>query len=128
MYGHPISVQYMRKTILIGFISHIHKVNVHSNLSSGGMMSKKTDKNIFLSGSSVYLKKKCETGECLPDVHTVKTCVKWPLSKGRKLVFKTNYRLMQVKSIAECSEGSILQYYRPALSYHLSLRSMFCLF
>ena len=31
--------------------------------------------------------------------------------KDRKLVFKTNYGLMQVKSIAECSEGSILQYF-----------------
>ena len=31
---------------------------------------------------------------------------------------KTNYRLMQVKSIAECSKGSILQYFRPSLSYH----------
>ena len=29
---------------------------------------------------------------------------------------------MQVKSIAECSKGSILQYFRPSLSYHLSLR------
>ena len=35
---------------------------------------------------------------------------------------------MQVKSIAECSNGSILQYFRPSLSYHLSLRSLFCLF
>ena len=28
---------------------------------------------------------------------------------------------MQVKRIAECSKGSILQYFRPSLSYHLSL-------
>ena len=35
---------------------------------------------------------------------------------------------MQVKSFAECSTGSILQYLRPSLSYHLSLRSLFCLF
>ena len=35
---------------------------------------------------------------------------------------------MQVKSIAECSKGSILQYFRPSLSYCLSLRSLFCLF
>ena len=35
---------------------------------------------------------------------------------------------MQVKSIAECSKGSILQYFRPALSYQVSLRSLFCLF
>ena len=30
--------------------------------------------------------------------------------------------------IAECSKGSILQYFRPSLSYHLSLRSLLCLF
>ena len=49
-------------------------------------------------------------------------------SKRRpKIVFKTDYRLMQVKSIAECSKGSILQYFRPSLRYHLSLRSLFCL-
>ena len=41
---------------------------------------------------------------------------------------KTNYRLMQVKSIAECSKGSILQSFRPSLSYHLLLGSLFCLF
>ena len=35
---------------------------------------------------------------------------------------------MQVKSIAECSKESILQYFRPSLSFHLSLRSLFCLF
>ena len=36
---------------------------------------------------------------------------------------KTNYRLMQVKSIAECSKGSILQYFRPSLTYHLSFNN-----
>ena len=35
---------------------------------------------------------------------------------------------MQVKSTAECSKGSTLQYFRPLLSYHLSLISLFCLF
>ena len=35
---------------------------------------------------------------------------------------------MQVKSIAECSKGSILQYFRPSLSYHLSLSHLFYLF
>ena len=44
--------------------------------------------------------------------------------KDQKLVFKTNYRLMQVKSIAECSKWSNLQYFRPSLSYHLPLRSL----
>ena len=47
----------------------------------------------------------------------------------RKMFIVTEYAaLMQVKSIAECSKGSILQYFRPSLSYHLSLRSFFCLF
>ena len=35
--------------------------------------------------------------------------------------------LMQVKGTAECSKGSMLQYFRPSLSYHLSSRSLFCL-
>ena len=35
---------------------------------------------------------------------------------------------MQVKSIAERSKGSILQYFQPSLGYQLSLRSLFCLF
>ena len=35
---------------------------------------------------------------------------------------------MQDKSIAECPNGSILQYFQPSLSYHLSLRSWFCIF
>ena len=37
------------------------------------------------------------------------------------MFFKTNYRFIQVISIAECSKGNILQYFRPPLSYHLSL-------
>ena len=34
-----------------------------------------------------------------------KNCLEQPLSKRAKMVFKTNYCLMQVKSIAECSKG-----------------------
>ena len=36
------------------------------------------------------------------------------LSKRPKMFFKTDYCLMQVRSIAECSKGSILQYFRPS--------------
>ena len=57
-----------------------------------------------------------------------KISVKWPLQIYQNLVYKTNYCLMQVKSIAECSKGSILQYFQPSLSYYLSLGSLFCLF
>ena len=57
-----------------------------------------------------------------------KTCLKRSLNNNTKNGFKVNYSFMQVKSIAECSKGSILQYFRPSLSYHLSLRTLFCLF
>ena len=50
-----------------------------------------------------------------------------PVLSGHSIK-KTNYRLMQVKSIAECSKGSILQYFWPSLSCLLFLRSLFCLF
>ena len=45
-----------------------------------------------------------------------KTCVKRPLSERPKMVFKADYRLMQVKSIAEYSKRSILQYLRPSFN------------
>ena len=44
----------------------------------------------------------------------------------QKLVFNTDYRLMRVKSIAECSKGSTLQYFRPISSYHFPLRTLLC--
>ena len=60
-------------------------------------------------------------------IYYSKTCLKRPLKKKTKLVFKTDYRLIWVGSIAECSKGSILQYFRPSLSYHLSFMSLLCL-
>ena len=41
---------------------------------------------------------------------------------------KKNQNIHIIKNIAECSKGSIMQYFRPSLSYLLSLRSLFCLF
>ena len=61
-------------------------------------------------------------------LQTVKPVHNSHSQKDQKLVFKTNYHLMQVKSNAECSKGSILKYFRSSLSYLLSLRSLFCLF
>ena len=60
--------------------------------------------------------------------YRVKPVLSGHSKRRQKLVFKTDYRLMQVKSIAECSKGSILQYFRPSLSYHLPLRPLFCIF
>ena len=57
----------------------------------------------------------------------IKMRISWALLKKTKIRLQkqTNYRLMQVKSIAEYSNGSILQYFRHSFSYHLSLRSFF---
>ena len=41
------------------------------------------------------------------------------------MVFNTDYCLMQVKRIAECFKGSILQYFRPSLSYHSVVGPLF---
>ena len=59
---------------------------------------------------------------------TVKLVLGGHSKKTKKLVFNIDYCLMQVKSIAECSKGSILQYFPPSLSYHLPLRPLLCLF
>ena len=59
---------------------------------------------------------------------TVKPVLSGHSKRRPKLVFKTSYYLMQVKSIAKCSNGSILQYFTPSLSENLSLRPLFCLF
>ena len=40
--------------------------------------------------------------------HPCKTCVRRHSQKDHNLVFKTKYRLMQVKSIAECLEHSAM--------------------
>ena len=55
-------------------------------------------------------------------------CKTATLKKTKNRSSRPKYHIMQVKSIAECSKGSILQYIQPSLSYHLSLRSLFCLF
>ena len=34
-----------------------------------------------------------------------KTRLNWPLKRGQKMLFKTDYRLMHIKNIAECSKA-----------------------
>ena len=68
------------------------------------------------------IKKKNSTISAMISAHAVllknsKTRVKTATQKDQKLVFMTNYTLMKVKSIAECSKGSILQYFRPSSSF-----------
>ena len=56
-----------------------------------------------------------------------KICFKWSLQKKTKIGFKERLSLNAGQTIAECSKESILQYFQPSSSYHLSLRSLFCL-
>ena len=76
----------------------------------------------------MYLRTRKQDSHCLQIYIYSKTCLKLPFQKMTKLFFKTDHHLMQVKSIAECSKGSFLQYFRPSLSYDLSSRFLFCLF
>ena len=69
-----------------------------------------------------------QVGMHLYYLHTVKPVLSGHSKRRPKLVFKTDYQLIQVKSIAECSKRSILQYFRPSFSFPLSLRSLLCLF
>ena len=57
-----------------------------------------------------------------------KTCVKRPLKNNKTKIFITNWSLMKVESIAECSPWSILQYFWPALSDNWSWNPIFRLF
>ena len=51
----------------------------------------------------------------------LKPCLKLPLKKDQNLVFKTDYHLMQVKSIAECSNRD----HSAILSTFIKLPSVF---
>ena len=77
----------------------------------------------FIGKNLVHLSLGYSLMQLFPKSYT-KICVKRPLSKRQNIGFKTSYRIMQVKSIAEC----FLQYFRPSLSYHVSLTSLFCLY
>ena len=60
--------------------------------------------------------------------NTVKLVLSGHSKIDKTKVLKRNGIFMKVEGIAECSKGSILQYFRPSLSYHLSLRPLFFLF
>ena len=57
-----------------------------------------------------------------------KTCQKWPLKNRQNKDLNKNGCLMKVKSIAECSPWSILQYIWPGLSNKWSWKPIFSLF
>ena len=78
-------------------------------------------KHIKLNSVDLYLH--TDTDTCVHIcILTADYTVKPALSGHSKK--RTNYCLMEVKSIAECSKGSILQSFRLSLSYDLLLRSL----
>ena len=82
---------------------------------------------IYLPNGIVYYIQSNELQE-----KTVRPVANSHSQKDQQLVFKINYRLMQVTTVlqnpgADCPKGSILQYFRHPLSYCLSLTSLFCL-
>ena len=57
-----------------------------------------------------------------------KTCLKRLLKKRPKIGFQDQLSLSAGQKYCRMLQESILQYFRPALSYHLSLRPLFWLF
>ena len=57
-----------------------------------------------------------------------KTCLYRPLSKRPKIGFQDRLSLNAGQMYCRILQESSLQYFRPSLSYHLSLRPLFCLF
>ena len=57
-----------------------------------------------------------------------KTGLKRSLKKKTKIDFQGQLSLNAGQKYCRTLQGEHLQYFRPSLSYHLSLRSLFCLF
>ena len=57
-----------------------------------------------------------------------KTCLKRPLKTKSKFGFQYRLSLNAGQKYCRMLQESILHYFRPSLSYHLSLRNLFCLF
>ena len=57
-----------------------------------------------------------------------KTCLKRPLQKKKTLGFQDHFSLNAGQKYCRMLKESILQYFRPSLSYNLSSRPLFCLF
>ena len=57
-----------------------------------------------------------------------KTCLKPSLTKRPNIDFQDRLSLNTGQKYCRMLQESIQQYFRPSLSYHLSLRPLFCLF
>ena len=110
-----MSVAVQEKTFVCLFMSRVHCLVSNISQRTGAVFTERS------------ARKGSDTKKTPSEASYSKTCLKRPLSKRPKIGFNTNYYLMQVKSIAECSNGSILQYFRPSFSYYFPLRSLLCL-
>ena len=80
---------------------------------------------VYLKGS-VINRWKCKLTFTFCDYS--KTCLKRPLKKKTKNWFSRQLSLNAGQKYCGMLQKGTLQYFRPALSYHLSLRPLFCLF
>ena len=62
------------------------------------------------------------------DWHYSKTCLKRPLKRKPEIGFHDRLSLNAGQKYCRMHQESIMQYFRPSFSYHLSLRPLFCLF
>ena len=120
---------------------YVKPLSININKVLGRIKSLKNAeiKHAIVSSSAIYIIEQCLNPSiiCLKIFYITVNPVLSGHCQRTKIVFNTNYGLIKVTSIAECSKwsilqnaprGSILQYFRPSLSYHLSLRYLFCLF
>ena len=70
----------------------------------------------------------CKWKNVTPVRSNSETCLKRSLKKKTKNGFQDRLSLNAGQKYCRMLKESILQYFRPSLSYHLSLRHFFCLF
>ena len=82
--------------------------------------------------TKVLIRPSCHAGLWLGCLHLSKsgcfyskTCLKRQLKKKTKIGFQDG---LSLNAGHKYCRKSILQYFRPSLSYHMSLRPLFCLF
>ena len=86
-----------------------------------------TDRLCWLAQEAVSTGDKNETDFNNNFFATVKPVLSGHSKRRPKLVYKTDYRFNAGQKYCRMLQESILQYFRPSLSYHLSLRPLFCL-
>ena len=84
--------------------------------------------NIFPSSTKTENSPYCHQVTTFLFTYNSKTCVKRPLSKYQNWFPRPIIAECRSKVLQNAPRGAICKYFRPSISYHLSLRSFFCPF